>query len=358
MSKLLLCLSSTILVTLIAGCTSFLPENAYPIYRNPTAEEQTALQDQQKRLGTYTDLTTALTTVMNERLWYLKVAEDAQRGIYNQSDWTTAGGALGTIGGLAKSVPTAAVGAIVGGGSAVVASRYSLGGQSKAYLLAADKAGCTWAVLNGYSRDNAQAAALGAGDGAVLTEVSLGSLQIQSELRRTLMDFNPSQNAVDPKQIVALYKQHEAAAKKAGEQTEQLLLQRELLADKEYGVSVLRKSLGSQQTDTQRRPSAALGAEGEVLKKRDNATLAAEAATELARGSTLASDDNRKRRIVQEVLGANVDQNHERLQAREVERDDAAAHLRKLTIEQAQSVQKVVTADIRACVLTAKPVSQ
>jgi len=354
-SKLVHCLATTILLTLLSGCTSFLPPNAYPIYRYPTTAEQTELTKQQTSLGAYTDLTTAKATVMNERLWYLKAAEDAQRGIYNQSDWATAGGALGTIGGLTKSVSTAAVGAIVGGGSAVVASRYSLAGQSKAYLLAADKAGCTWAVLDAYGRDTVTEAPIG--DGAVLTEASLGALQIESELRRTLMDFNPAQDAVDPKQILALYQQHKDAADAAKGKVVEVVQQRETLADKEYGVTALRDSLSPPEANAAGARASGAVAAAATGKSNGSAALAAAAAAELRRAPPLSRDESRKRRIAREMLGGTTEDKVERLKVKIAQRDEAAADLARLTAEQAQLDQKVVVADLRACVLTARPVN-
>lgn len=212
--KILLAIAATLS---LSGC-AFAPPDAYPIFRLPTDGEAKALEqttNQKSVFGAATDITSSQSQLMSQRLWYLQLAENSQKGVYNQSDWSLGGATLGTLGGLAKSVPTAAVGALIGGGSSMVASRYSLNGQTTTYLKGAEKVGCVWVVVSAYAAakpaDKALLPFWSDADNSVTKGALLGSLQIQTDVRTTLLTFNPTQP--DPKTLVTLFKDYDALKK-------------------------------------------------------------------------------------------------------------------------------------------------
>ncbi|MDN2700855.1 hypothetical protein O0881_02470 [Janthinobacterium sp. SUN100] len=193
---------------LLSGC-AFAPPDSYPIFHLPTQAQGTALNATASGpFGSPRTVAESRNQLQLQQLWYLKLAEDAQRGVFNQSDWTTGGAVLGMIGGLAKSVPTAAVGALIGGGSSVVGSRYSLNSQTIAYLKAAEKAGCLWAVVSAYDnvRQSAQAAAWVNADADTIKTATLASMKVQMELRTGLLTLTPT--VPDVSQIVSLNKSY------------------------------------------------------------------------------------------------------------------------------------------------------
>lgn len=192
----------------LSGC-SFAPPDAYPIFRLPSAEQAAKLQQatasNSSIFSAASTISEAQERLQGQQLWYLHLAENTQTAVYNQSDWATGGAVLGTLGGLAKSVPAAATGALVGGGSSLIASRYSLNGQTNAYLKAAEKSGCIWAVVTSYAsvRKDALPEAWKYSDNNITKAANLGSLQIQMELRRTLLTLSPP--VPETGQLLTLY---------------------------------------------------------------------------------------------------------------------------------------------------------
>lgn len=193
----------------LTGC-AFAPEKAYPIFRFPTTEDAKNFEqnDEQKKVfGEAFTIDESKAQLMRQRLWYLHLAERRQEAVFNQSDWSLGGATLGTIGGLAKSVPTAAVGALVGGGASMVASRYSLNGQTTIYLKAAEQAGCIWAVVGGFvasqPTNEVELELWRDSNTDVARRATLGALQIQAEVRTTLLSLTPA--AVSPQDLVKLF---------------------------------------------------------------------------------------------------------------------------------------------------------
>lgn len=193
---------------LLSGC-GFAPPNAYPIFRMPNSAESNALTESVRSntlFGVPATLEESKILLLKQRFWYLKLAEDSQRAIYNQSDWALTGGAVGTAGGLLKSLPTAALGAVIGGGAGLVASRYSLDQQSTLYARAADKVACLSVVLSSYEQrkrpvenviswpDNIEQ--------KTTSSLNVAWLSVLAELRASLQVLKPQE--VNIKQVIDL----------------------------------------------------------------------------------------------------------------------------------------------------------
>lgn len=193
---------------LLSGC-GFAPPNAYPIFRMPNSAESNALTESVRSntlFGVPATLEESKILLLKQRFWYLKLAEDSQRAIYNQSDWALTGGAVGTAGGLLKSLPTAALGAVIGGGAGLVASRYSLDQQSTLYAKAADKVACLSVVLSSYEQrkrpvenviswpDNIEQ--------KTTSSLNVAWLSVLAELRASLQVLKPQE--VNIKQVIDL----------------------------------------------------------------------------------------------------------------------------------------------------------
>lgn len=83
-----------------------------------------------------------LTGLRAQRVAYQTKANNALRGVYHQSEWSTGGAAIGIAGGLVQNVATVISGAVIGGGATVVGSRYRQAEQIVIYRNAAIKTGC------------------------------------------------------------------------------------------------------------------------------------------------------------------------------------------------------------------------
>ncbi|WP_058049579.1 hypothetical protein [Janthinobacterium sp. Ant5-2-1] len=197
-----------LLALLLGGC-GFAPPNAYPIFRMPSSAEGNALTESVEKdtlFGAPATLADSKMLLLKQRLWYLKLAEDSQRAIYNQSDWALTGGAVGTAGGLLKSLPTAALGAVIGGGAGLVASRYSLDQQSTLYAKAADKVACLSVVLSSYEQRKRPVEKVISWPDSIeqqtTSALNVAWLSVLAELRASLQVLKPQE--VNIKQVIDL----------------------------------------------------------------------------------------------------------------------------------------------------------
>ncbi|PHV26750.1 hypothetical protein CSQ93_17085 [Janthinobacterium sp. BJB426] len=197
-----------LLALLLSGC-GFAPPNAYPIFRMPSNAESNALTESVQSntlFGAPATLAESKILLLKQRFWYLKLAEDSQRAIYNQSDWALTGGAIGTAGGLLKSLPTAALGAVIGGGAGLVASRYSLDQQSTLYAKAADKVACLSVVLSNYEQRKRPVASVIAWPDSIeqqtTSSLNVAWLSVLAELRASLQVLKPQEVSI--KQVIDL----------------------------------------------------------------------------------------------------------------------------------------------------------
>jgi hypothetical protein len=134
---MLICLS------FVSGC-AFAPPDAYPIFEpDPMAFalfKAATPFDADKSAGSSED--GMLTGLRAQRAAYQAKANNALRGTYHQSEWSTGGAALGIAGGLIQNVATAVSGAVIGGGATVIGSRYRQAEQIVIYRKAASQTDC------------------------------------------------------------------------------------------------------------------------------------------------------------------------------------------------------------------------
>ena len=225
-----------LLALLLGGC-GFAPPNAYPIFRMPSSEEGNALTlsvQQDTLFGAPTTLQESKMLLLKQRFWYLKLAEDSQRAVYNQSDWALTGGAVGTAGGLLKSLPTAALGAVIGGGAGLIASRYSLDQQATLYARAADKVACLSVVVSGYEQRKRPVENETSWPDSIeqqtTSSLNFAWLTVLAELRASLQVLKPQE--VNIKQVIDLrdrYASNSVLLNSTGNNLSAALLHREQL---------------------------------------------------------------------------------------------------------------------------------
>ncbi len=231
-----------LLALLLGGC-GFAPPNAYPIFRMPSSAESNALTESAQSdtlFGAPATLEESKMLLLKQRFWYLKLAEDSQRAIYNQSDWALAGGAVGTAGGLLKSLPTAALGAVIGGGAGLVASRYSLDQQSTLYARAAGKVACLSVVVSSYEQRKRPLEKVTAWPDSIeqqtTSSLNFAWLTVLAELRASLQVLKPQE--VNIKQIIDLrdrYASNSVVVNSTGNNLSAALLQQERLRQLQSG---------------------------------------------------------------------------------------------------------------------------
>ncbi|KAB8062909.1 hypothetical protein [Janthinobacterium violaceinigrum] len=270
-----------LLALLLGGC-GFAPPNAYPIFRMPSSAEGDALTmsvEKDTLFGAPTTLEQSKMLLLKQRFWYLKLAEDSQRAVYNQSDWALTGGAIGTAGGLLKSLPTAALGAVIGGGAGLVASRYSLDQQSTLYARAADKVACLSVVLSSYEqRKRPFATAITWPDSIeqqTTSSLNFAWLAVLAELRTSLQVLKPQEVSI--KQVIDLrdrYASNSILLNSTGNNLSAALLQQEQLRLLQQGQSRLIQA-NPPSPEAQRATEAAANERSEAVRIAQQAQIAA-----------------------------------------------------------------------------------
>lgn len=270
-----------LLALLLGGC-GFAPPNAYPIFRMPSSAEGDALTmsvEKDTLFGAPATLEQSKILLLKQRFWYLKLAEDSQRAVYNQSDWALTGGAIGTAGGLLKSLPTAALGAVIGGGAGLVASRYSLDQQSTLYARAADKVACLSVVLSSYEqRKRPFATAITWPDSIeqqTTSSLNFAWLAVLAELRTSLQVLKPQEVSI--KQVIDLrdrYASNSTLLNSTGNNLSAALLQQEQLRLLQQGQSRLIQATPPS-PEAQRAAEAAANERSEAVRIAQLAQIAA-----------------------------------------------------------------------------------
>ncbi|MCY1211056.1 hypothetical protein D9M72_227620 [compost metagenome] len=181
---------SVLVPVLLTACAAR-PPGAYPIFTPDSQEPFTTVADGGKRL-------------IGERKNYQDRADQAQRALYEQSDWTLAGVVIGVTGGLIGNVATTATGAGIAAGASQFGARYHLEAQRGYFDSAAKKAGCvamvTYALQNG-----APPLLSGALDKLpmLVRSMNFASVEIQSQLRQNLNTLTPV--PIDTAAVLAAY---------------------------------------------------------------------------------------------------------------------------------------------------------
>ena len=138
-------IAAILAAALLSGCVNLYPipikEPAVDQSGNPVAAQPSRVpvpaKDTQRaidNLKIYGDL-------------YASTSDELRTKGYWSNEATFAGGALGVVGGLTKSVETAIVGAVLAGGSSIVAERYNIAVQALNYEKAADAMYCMHTML-------------------------------------------------------------------------------------------------------------------------------------------------------------------------------------------------------------------
>ncbi|CAB3881142.1 hypothetical protein LMG26858_03234 [Achromobacter anxifer] len=185
-----LCLPSVLVPVLLAGCAAG-PPGAYPIYKSEPLEPFATVPEGNDRL-------------VAERKAYQDRADQAQRGLYQQSDWTLAGVVVGVTGGLIGNVATTATGAGIAAGASQLGARYHLEAQRGLFDAAAKKAGCvvtvTYALRSGAPSelsDKLDKLPM------LVRSMNFASMEIQSQLRQNLNALTPA--PIDAAAVLAAY---------------------------------------------------------------------------------------------------------------------------------------------------------
>lgn len=180
-----------VLVPLLLTACAARPPGAYPIFTPDPREPFASVAEGGKRL-------------VEERKNYQDSADQAQRALYEQSDWTLAGVVVGVTGGLIGNVATTAAGAGIAAGASQLGARYHLEAQRGFFDAAAKKAGCvatvTYALQNG-----APPSLSGALDRLpmLVRSMNFASMEIQSQLRQNLNTLTPA--PIDAAAVLAAY---------------------------------------------------------------------------------------------------------------------------------------------------------
>lgn len=132
----------------LSGCSGLRPipvSEPPPYIADKDGKPTQARTEPDGAMGGLIPATTGSEAVKNIQIysqWYQKQAEALKGKLYDTSDGALAGGIVGVIGGLGKSVETTLLGAGIAGGSSLVAGRYSIAVQAENYMKASDAMYC------------------------------------------------------------------------------------------------------------------------------------------------------------------------------------------------------------------------
>jgi len=181
---------SALVLLLLTACAAS-PPGAYPIF-TPESREP------------FATVTEGGTRLIAERTTYQDRADQAQRGLYQQSDWTLAGVVVGVTGGLIGNVATTATGAGIAAGASQLAARYHLEAQRGLFDAAAKKVGCVVTVT--YALKNSAPPSLADPLDKLpmlVRSMNFASMEIQSQLRQNLNALTPV--PIDAAALLAAY---------------------------------------------------------------------------------------------------------------------------------------------------------
>ena len=181
---------SALVLVLLTACSAR-PPGAYPIFTPESREPFATVADGGKRL-------------IEERKKYQDRADQAQLGLYEQSDWTLAGVVVGVTGGLIGNVATTAAGAGIAAGASQLGARYHLEAQRGFFDAAAKKAGCVVTVTY-VLQNSAPPSLVDALDKLpmLVRSMNFASMEIQSQLRQNLNTLTPA--PIDAAAVLAAY---------------------------------------------------------------------------------------------------------------------------------------------------------
>ncbi|WP_157050639.1 hypothetical protein [Herbaspirillum rhizosphaerae] len=129
--------------------------------------------------------------------FYNQAFVELKQSSYSIDDTTFLGGLLGVIGGVAKSVETAATGGVIAAGGSVVSSRYSLEVQAANYRSAYTAMRCMWRKISVVSDSEVKGAEVAAATNELIDSIREKLRDLQADIKLVSPDLSNLKNALE-----------------------------------------------------------------------------------------------------------------------------------------------------------------